>query len=62
MIFDTFFLYTYGSKLETASPKFSQPGDFLTYVLFLLVSILVGLFSLIVTIIISFYTSHYLPA
>ncbi|PQE16614.1 centromere microtubule-binding Cbf5 protein [Rutstroemia sp. NJR-2017a BBW] len=34
IIFDTYFLYTYGSKLETASPRFSQPGDFMTYVLF----------------------------
>jgi Derlin-2/3 len=54
-------VYTYGSKLETASPRFSQPGDFMTYVLFVCFTILVGIF---------FYsrslhfggTSHYLPA
>ncbi|KAJ8064304.1 hypothetical protein OCU04_006650 [Sclerotinia nivalis] len=33
-------VYTYGSKLETASPRFSQPGDFLTYVLFVCAMIL----------------------
>ncbi|TVY67402.1 Derlin-1 [Lachnellula suecica] len=42
IIFDTYFLYTYGSKLETASPKFSQPGDFFTYILFVCATI-VGL-------------------
>ncbi|KAI9646410.1 hypothetical protein NHQ30_004402 [Ciborinia camelliae] len=40
ILFDTYFLYTYGSKLETASPKFSQPGDFLTYILFVCMTIL----------------------
>ncbi|KAF7875224.1 hypothetical protein EAF04_002396 [Stromatinia cepivora] len=40
ILFDTYFLYTYGSKLETASPRFSQPGDFLTYVLFVCATIL----------------------
>ncbi|KAB8289960.1 hypothetical protein EYC80_010287 [Monilinia laxa] len=40
MLFDTYFLYTYGSKLETASPKFSKPGDFFTYVLFVCAVIL----------------------
>ncbi|TVY49860.1 Derlin [Lachnellula occidentalis] len=42
IIFDTYFLYTYGSKLEKASPKFSQPGDFLTYILFVC-TVIVGL-------------------
>ncbi|ESZ90629.1 hypothetical protein SBOR_8987 [Sclerotinia borealis F-4128] len=46
ILFDTYFLYTYGSKLETASPRFSQPGDFLTYVLFVCATIL-GLNALI---------------
>lgn len=27
-------MYTYGSALETGSPRFSSPGDFLTYVFF----------------------------
>lgn len=40
-------VYNYGSKLETASPKFSQPGDFLTYILFVAVTILVGNFLFI---------------
>ena len=35
-------VYTHGSKLETASPRFSEPGDFLTYVLFVCAIILVG--------------------
>ena len=38
-------VYTYGSKLETASPRFSQPGDFMTYLLFVCFTILVGIFS-----------------
>ncbi|SZE99837.1 unnamed protein product [Blumeria hordei] len=42
IIFDTYFLYQYGSKLETSSPKFSQPGDFATYILFVS-SVIVGL-------------------
>jgi len=40
ILFDTYFLYTYGSQLETASPKFSQPGDFFTYVIFVCLTIL----------------------
>jgi len=40
LIFDTYFLYTYGSKLETSSPHFSQPGDFFTYILFVCLTIL----------------------
>jgi hypothetical protein len=39
-------VYTYGSKLETASPRFSQPGDFMTYLLFVCFTILVGIWSL----------------
>jgi len=33
-IFDLYFMYTYGSALETGSARFSVPGDFLTYVIF----------------------------
>ncbi|KAI9049287.1 hypothetical protein LZ554_007133 [Drepanopeziza brunnea f. sp. 'monogermtubi'] len=40
ILFDTYFLYTYGSKLETASPRFSGPGDFFTYILFVCFTIL----------------------
>ncbi|KAG9246242.1 Der1-like family-domain-containing protein [Calycina marina] len=39
MIFDTYFIYTYGSKLETASSRFSQPGDFATYLGFVALAI-----------------------
>lgn len=38
-------MYTYGSRLETASPRFSQPGDFFTYCLFVAGTIIVGLTS-----------------
>jgi len=40
IIFDTYFLYTYGSKLEMSSPRFTQPGDFFTYLLFICFTIL----------------------
>ncbi|KAH8598099.1 ER-associated proteolytic system protein-like protein Der1 [Bisporella sp. PMI_857] len=46
IIFDTYFLYTYGSKLETASPRFTQPGDFFAYLLFVCFTI-VGLNALV---------------
>jgi hypothetical protein len=36
-------VYTYGSKLETASPRFTQPGDFFTYIVFVCTVILVSL-------------------
>ncbi|TVY39569.1 Derlin [Lachnellula subtilissima] len=47
IVFDTYFLYTYGSKLEIASPRFSQRADFFTYICFcsvviLLLNILIG--------------------
>lgn len=53
-------VYTYGSKLEKSSPKLSQPGDFLTYLIFVCSVILVG--SLLYSPLITLYTSHYLPA
>lgn len=28
-------VFTYASGLETNSPRFTQPGDFFTYILFL---------------------------
>ncbi|KAH7351205.1 ER-associated proteolytic system protein-like protein Der1 [Rhexocercosporidium sp. MPI-PUGE-AT-0058] len=31
LIFDVYFLYVYGAKLEIASPRFSQRADFVTY-------------------------------
>ncbi|PKY05367.1 DER1-domain-containing protein [Aspergillus campestris IBT 28561] len=39
-IFDLYFLFTYGSGLETDSPRFSLPGDFFTYVFFVATVIL----------------------
>ncbi|PTU17722.1 hypothetical protein P175DRAFT_0535469 [Aspergillus ochraceoroseus IBT 24754] len=33
-VFDLYFMYTYASKLETGSPRFTAPGDFFTYVVF----------------------------
>ncbi|KAL9136606.1 MAG: hypothetical protein Q9175_002198 [Cornicularia normoerica] len=35
MLFDTYFLWTYSSGLEKESGRFSQPGDFFTYIIFL---------------------------
>ncbi|KAL3481868.1 Der1-like family-domain-containing protein [Aspergillus californicus] len=34
-IFDLYFLYTYSSRLEFGSPRFTKPGSFLVYVLFI---------------------------
>ncbi|OGM42421.1 centromere/microtubule-binding protein cbf5 [Aspergillus bombycis] len=33
-ILDLYFMFKYGSALETGSPRFSLPGDFFTYVFF----------------------------
>ncbi|KAL2419794.1 hypothetical protein ABEF95_003045 [Exophiala dermatitidis] len=33
-VFDLYFMYTYASGLELNSPRFTQPGDFFTYVAF----------------------------
>ncbi|SLM38995.1 Peptidase S54, rhomboid domain [Lasallia pustulata] len=35
ILFDTYFLYTYGSALERDSPRFAQPEDFFVYIFFL---------------------------
>ncbi|KAK5112685.1 hypothetical protein LTR85_011196 [Meristemomyces frigidus] len=40
MILDPYFLYTYGSQLETAATRFSQPGDFFVYLIFVCLMIL----------------------
>ncbi|PWY64984.1 DER1-domain-containing protein [Aspergillus heteromorphus CBS 117.55] len=34
LIFDVYFMYTYGSQLETGSSRLSAPGDFVTYLFF----------------------------
>ncbi|EXJ87631.1 hypothetical protein A1O3_04592 [Capronia epimyces CBS 606.96] len=39
-IFDLYFMYTYALGLELNSPRFSQPGDFFTYVVFVATVIL----------------------
>jgi len=33
-IFDLYFMWTYGTGLELNSPRFAQPGDFFTFVVF----------------------------
>ncbi|RMD41400.1 hypothetical protein DV735_g3740, partial [Chaetothyriales sp. CBS 134920] len=33
-VFDLYFLWIYGTGLERGSPRFSQPGDFFTFVVF----------------------------
>ncbi|KAL2013470.1 hypothetical protein VTN00DRAFT_995 [Thermoascus crustaceus] len=38
--FDLYFMFTYGSSLESGSPRFSIPSDFFTYVIFVGVVIL----------------------
>ena len=45
LVLDPYFLYTYGSALETTSPSFSQPGDFFVYLVFVCVVILVRMSS-----------------
>ena len=42
LIMDPYFLYTYGSQLETEAARFSQPGDFFVYLIFVAVVILVS--------------------
>ena len=49
-------MYTYGSKLEVASPKFSEPGDFLVYIVFVCATILVG--SRFISLAVSFFAPH----
>ena len=43
IILDLYFIWTYGSALETTSPSFSQGGDFFIYLVFVAVIILVRL-------------------
>lgn len=42
LIMDPFFLYHYSSKLETGSPRFSAPGAYAFYILFVSTVILVS--------------------
>lgn len=45
MILDPYFLYLYGSSLETEASRFSNPGDFFVYLIFVCVWILVSLLA-----------------
>ncbi|KAK5680934.1 hypothetical protein LTS10_006692 [Elasticomyces elasticus] len=40
LLMDPYFLYTYGSQLETEASRFTQPGDFFTYLVFVATIIL----------------------
>jgi len=42
IILDPYFLYTYGKGLETEASRFSQPGDFFTFLAFVCIVILVS--------------------
>ena len=42
MILDPYFLYKYGSALETTAVRFSGPGDFFVYLVFVCTIILVS--------------------
>lgn len=42
MILDPYFLYTYGSQLELEASRFTNPGDFFIYIIFVAVIILVS--------------------
>lgn len=46
MIFDPYFLWTYGSNLEKDSPRFLRKGDFFVYVAFVELVILVSVLVL----------------
>ncbi|OCT50583.1 hypothetical protein CLCR_07218 [Cladophialophora carrionii] len=41
-VFDLYFMFTYASGLELNSPRFTQPGDFFTYVFFVATAILLS--------------------
>jgi len=58
---DSDVVYTYGSKLETASPRFSQPGDFFTYIVFVCLTVLVGHTSPDISMLYVLGTSHICP-
>ena len=43
-LWDLYMFWTYVTQLETTSPRFTQPGDFATYVAFLATVIIVSYF------------------
>ena len=45
LLMDPYFLFTYGSQLERGSPRFSEPGSFLVYLVFIMAGILVSSLS-----------------
>lgn len=42
LLMDPYFLWTYSSQLELEASRFSQPGDFFTYIIFVCSVILVS--------------------
>jgi Derlin-2/3 len=42
ILLDPFFLFRYGSELERNSPRFTHPGDFFTYIMFVALLIVVS--------------------
>lgn len=58
LILDPYFLYTYGSALETGAARFSQPGDFFTYLIFVCAVILVSLSRFNPSFILHFISHH----
>ena len=43
-LWDLYMFWTYVTQLEQNSPRFTQPGDFATYVAFIAATIMVSLF------------------
>jgi Derlin-2/3 len=66
IIMDPYFLYQYGSGLETESSRFPNPGDFFVYTMFvgsvIVVSCSVGRSSSPILLLYVSTTSDYLPA
>lgn len=63
MILDPYFLYTYGSSLETEAARFSQPGDFFVYLVFVALVILVSCcgLSYFYRLVVHYHNLVYLP-
>jgi Derlin-2/3 len=64
LIMDPFFLYHYSSQLETGSPRFSRPGAYAFYLMFVSMIILVSASLISLGLLLSIppaQTSKYLP-
>jgi len=57
-LWDLYMFWTYATGLELNSPRFTQPGDFCTYVIFVATTILVSCPTLHI---VHLHTSHNLP-